>query len=89
MTTPQPAIRVSAIWLILVTAFAAAIGLWAGTRLFATPPQPPLQGTLLYPCQTTGTRHTMHRHVKALTITGRQPSVCLPGRWRKRWESVP
>ncbi|MCK9539177.1 SCO family protein [Dokdonella sp.] len=41
--------RVSASWLIVITAFAAALGLWFGTRMFATPPAPNLEATLLYP----------------------------------------
>jgi len=79
MTTPQPAIRVSAIWLILVTAFAAAIGLWAGTRLFATPPQPPLQGTLLYPTP---------RTLPDFTLLRSDGGTLGPADWKGRWTVV-
>jgi len=49
MTTPLVYGRVSATWLILIAAFALALGLWFGARLFGTPPLPPLQAAVLYP----------------------------------------
>ena len=49
MTQLHSAGRVSAAWLIVIAAFAAAFGLWFGARIFGTPSTPRLEGTLAYP----------------------------------------
>jgi protein SCO1/2 len=41
--------RVSATWLILIAAFALALGLWFGARLFGPPSPPRLENAVLYP----------------------------------------
>jgi protein SCO1/2 len=41
--------RASATWLILVAAFAVALGLWAGARLTGPSAPPPLDAAVLYP----------------------------------------
>ena len=41
--------RVSAAWLIVIAAFAAAFGLWFGARIFGTQAPPQLEATLVYP----------------------------------------
>jgi len=41
--------RVSATWLILIAAFALALGLWFGARLLGPPPSPRLENAVLYP----------------------------------------
>lgn len=41
--------RVSATWLILIAAFAAALGLWLGVRQFQAPSLPSLEAGVLYP----------------------------------------
>lgn len=49
MAHPRNAGRVSAAWLIVIAAFAAASGLWFGARIFGTPSLPQLEATLVYP----------------------------------------
>jgi len=41
--------RVSATWLILIAAFALALGLWLGARLLGAPAPPRLETAVLYP----------------------------------------
>ena len=47
--TPRPAGRVSASILIVLAAFAAALGLWLGARFVSAPSLPPLDSAVLYP----------------------------------------
>ena len=49
MQSPRRAGRVSANYLILIAALAAALGLWLGSRAFAPAPGPPLSTAVLYP----------------------------------------
>ena len=49
MTRFHPHGRASATVLILVAAFAAALGLWFGARMLDRPAQPALRSALLYP----------------------------------------
>ncbi|MFI4969877.1 MAG: SCO family protein [Lysobacterales bacterium] len=45
----RPAGRVSAALLIVIAAFAAALGLWFGARMLGAPPPPKLENAVLYP----------------------------------------
>lgn len=49
MTRLRNAGRVSATWLILIAAIAAALGLWLGARQFGAPPRPNLSAAVFYP----------------------------------------
>ena len=49
MSNPPAAPRLNITALILIAAFAAAVGLWAGNRYFTTPAAPKLDSALLYP----------------------------------------
>lgn len=71
--------RVSASWLILIVAVAAGLGLWAGTRLFGTPPPPELQGTLLYPAP---------RELPDFQLTRSDGGTLAPADWTGRWTVV-
>ncbi|MBN8727260.1 MAG: SCO family protein [Xanthomonadales bacterium] len=79
MNVSRSAGRVSASWLIVITAFAAALGLWAGTRLFGTPPQPELQGTLLYPAP---------RALPDFSLQKSDGGTLTPADWKGRWTVV-
>ena len=49
MTSPVPPSHRSFVWLILIAALAAAVGLWLGSRQFGGAAGPALENALLYP----------------------------------------
>lgn len=49
MTAPAPASHRSFVWLILIAALAAAVGLWLGSRQFGGAAAPALDNAVLYP----------------------------------------
>jgi protein SCO1/2 len=67
--------RVSATYLILVAAVAAAVGLWLGSRSFA-PPAPKLGAAVLYPAP---------REVPDFTLQRADGSALTKADWTGRW----
>jgi protein SCO1/2 len=76
MKSPLAYGRVSATWLILIAAFALALGLWFGARLLGPPVPPRLESAVLYPAA----RALPDFH---LTRSDGQPLTLAD--WKGRW----
>ncbi|MET0229357.1 MAG: SCO family protein [Rhodanobacteraceae bacterium] len=68
--------RVSATYLILVAAVAAALGLWLGNRAFAPAAQPQLASAVLYPSP---------RELPEFTLTRSDGTPLTHADWKGRW----
>lgn len=72
----RPAGRVSATYLILIAAVAAAVGLWLGSRAFAPPPKPTLKNAVLYPAP---------RDLPDFELTRADGGTLTHDDWKGRW----
>ncbi len=83
MNIARSAGRVSANWLIVIAALAAAAGLWFGARLFTTttpaPLLPPLQAGMAFPAP---------REVPAFELDRADGGKLSQADWRGRWTIV-
>src|SRR4029079_11840036 len=68
--------RVSANYLILIAAVAAAVGLWFGSRMLAPPGPPPLAAAVLYPAP---------RALPDFRLTRADGSALTKADWNGRW----
>lgn len=68
--------RASSTWLILIAAFAAALGLWLGARQFAAPGLPPLDTAVLYPAP---------RALPEFTLTRSDGQALTLADWKGHW----
>ena len=68
--------RVSATYLILIAAVAAALGLWLGSRAFAPPAQPQLASAVLYPSA---------RELPDFALTRSDGTPLTLADWKGRW----
>ena len=68
--------RVSANYLILIAAVAAAVGLWFGSRMLAPPGPPPLAAAVLYPAP---------RALPDFHLTRADGSALTKADWNGRW----
>ena len=75
MPTSLHAGRVSATYLILIAAVAAAVGLWLGSRAFA-PPAPKLSAAVMYPSP---------REVPDFTLQRADGTALTKNDWTGRW----
>lgn len=79
MTSHRSAGRVSATWLILIAAFAAAAGLWLSARVLNGPVPPSLENAVLYPSpRTLPEFHLIRSDGAPLTVAD----------WKGRWTVV-
>ncbi|HEY6942033.1 SCO family protein [Dokdonella sp.] len=79
MTRIRSAGRVSANWLILIAALAAAVGLWLGTRVLAPAPGPRLSAVVLYPAP---------RELPEFHLDRSDGSALTLADWKGRWTIV-
>ena len=79
MTAHRCAGRVSATWLILIAALAAATGLWLGARVLEAPAQPQLEGAVLYP---------QPRALPEFQLTRSDGTPLTLADWKGRWTVV-
>ena len=79
MTRLRNAGRVSANWLILVAALAAAVGLWLGMRVLAPAPGPSLSFVVLYPAP---------RELPAFQLDRSDGGKLTLEDWKGRWTVV-
>lgn len=79
MDSPVRPSRQIPISLIVVAAFAAAIGLWLGQRFLSAPAQPKLQNAVLYPSP---------RAIPDFHLTRTNGAPLTRDSWRGRWDVV-
>jgi protein SCO1/2 len=79
MNVPAPGSHRSFVWLVLVAALAAAIGLWLGSRQFGSTPRPELENAALYP---------QPRPVPDFRLQRADGTPLVPADWRGRWNVV-
>ncbi len=79
MNSPARPPRQIPITLIVVAAFAAAIGLWLGQRFFSTATLPPMKNAVLYPTP---------RSVPDFKLTQANGQPLTPDSWRGHWNVV-
>jgi len=79
MTAPAPASHRSFVWLILIAALAAAVGLWLGSRQFGGAARPALDNAVLYP---------QPRPVPEFRLQQADGRPLTPADWRGRWNVV-
>lgn len=79
MTSHRNAGRVSATWLILIAAFAAATGLWLSARVLRAPAPPQLENAVLYP---------VPRPLPEFQLTRSDGEPLTLADWKGRWTVV-
>ena len=79
MTAPAPKSHRSFVWLILIAAFAAALGLWLGSRQFGGSAPLALENAVLYP---------QPRPVPDFSLLQTDGKPLTRAEWRGRWNVV-
>ncbi len=79
MSPSAPPSHRSFVWLILIAAFAAALGLWFGSRQFGSPRSPRLESAVLYP---------QPRNVPDFELTRVDGRPLTLSDWHGRWTVV-